>query len=40
MQSGYMEGTAPDIGLYIFGLSIVIILVVVVAFNKGSNAKR
>lgn len=34
-----MEGTAPDTGLFIFGLSVVIILVLAVAFKKANKYK-
>lgn len=43
MQSGLMEGTAPDTGLYFFGLVVVIILVLFVVFGnreKTTQPKR
>ncbi|MFN0081373.1 MAG: hypothetical protein ACKVOM_02555 [Ferruginibacter sp.] len=39
MQSGFMEGTAPDIGLFILGLSVVILLVLFAAFIKSGKNK-
>lgn len=38
MQSAIMEGTAPDPGLYFFGLTVVVLLVLFVAFRKEDKA--